>query len=414
MMKGFLSRQLLVALCLFAMHSRFILAQEEVSVQSRSGSDHDTLGNTAQEQGGTASQVTDSSPPKTPALQNTQPKDSAKASGKHGSFVVAPIPISSPALGSGVVPVGAYIFPISKNDEVSPPSVIGAAALFTNNGSRAFAIAGQLYFARDTYKATAVYGRGNLNYDLYGSGISAGLKLPIKQAGQVFQGEFLRRIGFQFFLGPRFTTGTSLITARPTSRETPPPPPDLGISTNLTAIGIRLTRDTSQNRFYPLEGSFFEFTADFLSQTLGSKYSFQSYRTSVSKYWGWGEKQVLAYNGYACATGGKPPFYGNCIYGANSELRGYIAGEYFDRYMLTTQLEYRLALPLRLGVVGFGGIGEAIPGGDQNLFKNNSFLPAGGTGLRFVLSREYHVNLRSDFAWGKDGHTFSLGIGEAF
>jgi hypothetical protein len=126
------------------------------------------------------------------------------------------------------------------------------------------------------------------------------------------------------------------------------------------------------------------------------------------------KNQVLAYNAYFCATGGKPPFYGNCIYGANNELRGYVAGKYFDRYLVATQLEYRLALPMRFGVVAFGGIGEAIPGGDQLLFTNNSFLPGGGGGLRFQLSKKYHVNLRADIAGGKDGHTFSMGLGEAF
>jgi hypothetical protein len=115
---------------------------------------------------------------------------------------------------------------------------------------------------------------------------------------------------------------------------------------------------------------------------------------------------------YFCATGGKPPFYGNCIYGANNELRGYVADKYFDRYLVATQFEYRLALPMRFGVVAFGGVGEAFPGGDQLLFTNNSFLPGGGP--RFPLSKQYHVNLRADIAWGKDGHTFSLGLGDAF
>ncbi|HTR22423.1 MAG TPA: hypothetical protein VMI10_00445 [Terriglobales bacterium] len=82
--------------------------------------------------------------------------------------------------------------------------------------------------------------------------------------------------------------------------------------------------------------------------------------------------------------------------------------------MLTTQVEYRLTLPMRFGVVAFGGIGEAIPGGDQLLFRNNNFLPGGGGGLRFQLSKQYHVNLRADLAGSKDGHTFSLGMGEAF
>lgn len=80
--------------------------------------------------------------------------------------------------------------------------------------------------------------------------------------------------------------------------------------------------------------------------------------------------------------------------------------------MLATKLEYRLELPKRLGLVVFGGLGGVIPGGDQ-LLVTSKFLPGGG-GLRFQLSKKYHVNLRADIAQGTDGHTFSMGFGEAF
>jgi hypothetical protein len=136
--------------------------------------------------------------------------------------------------------------------------------------------------------------------------------------------------------------------------------------------------------------------------------------TLFSKYWSLSENQVLAYNAHFCEPGGRPPFYGNCTYGTSNELRGYVAGRYFDRYMVATQLEYRLALPWRFGVVGFGGVGEAIPGGDQLLFRNNNFLPSGGGGLRFLLSKEYHVNLRADIAQGTDGHRFRWGLVRRF
>jgi len=89
----------------------------------------------------------------------------------------------------------------------------------------------------------------------------------------------------------------------------------------------------------------FGFTADFFSQGLGSKYSFQSYKFNFNKYWGLTPNQVIASGSFVCFTGGEPPFYGNCIYGTDSKLRGYTAGRYLDRYMLGTQLEYRLALP---------------------------------------------------------------------
>jgi Omp85 superfamily domain len=333
-----------------------------------------------------------------------------------GEFVVAPIPISSPALGSGIIPVLGYIFPLRNNDNVSPPSVIGAAGLITDNGSRAFAVGGQLFIKRDTYRITTTFFQGNLNYNLYGIGAvagNAGVKLPLKQDGAAFLGEFLRRLMFKFFLGPRVLTGHSVVTRRPGPSVTVPIPPDTVLRTSLTSLGFSIQRDTRPNRFYPTTGTAFEFTSDFFADAFGSKYSFQSYRVTFNKYGSLSKNQVLAYNAFFCATGGQPPFYGNCIYGTRNELRGYEAGRYLDRYMIATQLEYRLVLPKRFGLVGFGGIGGVAPGG-RDFFRNNAFLPAGGAGLRFMLSKTYHVNLRADLAAGKNEHTFSMGVSEAF
>ena len=36
-----------------------------------------------------------------------------------------------------------------------------------------------------------------------------------------------------------------------------------------------------------------------------------------------------------------------------------------------------------------------------------------GTGIRFLMSKKCHVNLRTDFAWGRDSFTWAVGVGEA-
>jgi outer membrane protein assembly factor BamA len=332
-----------------------------------------------------------------------------------GSFVAAPLPIVSPAIGSGLVPVVGYIFPFEEKSAKSQPSVIGAAGLVTNNGSGGFGLGGNLYLKDGLYQLKSAYARGNIDYNLYGVGYAngnTGLKLPLEQAGQVFFIEFMRNIGWEFYLGARFVNGSSRITLKPSSGETPPIPPDVGLNTDLRALGVELVRDSRPNRFFPLKGSLIDFTGDFFAKGIGSKYSFQSYKFTFNKYVSIGEKQVLAYNLHLCGTGGEPPFYGNCVYGTNNELRGYTAGRYLDRYMFATQLEYRLVLPWRFGLVAFGGIGEVAPGADK--FRGDHFLPAAGTGIRFLLSKKYHVNLRTDFAWGKDNFTWSMGVGEAF
>jgi hypothetical protein len=109
-----------------------------------------------------------------PSSQVAVQPDQPKKSGCRGSWVVAPLPISSPALGTGVIPVLGYIFPFRKGDEVSPPSVVGAAGLVTNNRTRGFAAYADLFIREDTYRITSLYVRGNFNYDLYGVGIAAG------------------------------------------------------------------------------------------------------------------------------------------------------------------------------------------------------------------------------------------------
>jgi hypothetical protein len=104
-----------------------------------------------------------SAQPTAPAKPETQPEKKKKLGGP-GAFVVAPIPISSPAIGSGIVPVVGYIFPFSTKDKVSPPSTVGVAGLITNNGSRGFVVGGQLFLKENTYEITSGFAHGNVNY----------------------------------------------------------------------------------------------------------------------------------------------------------------------------------------------------------------------------------------------------------
>jgi hypothetical protein len=137
--------------------------------------------------------------PTTSSATETQDEEkSAKAEEKkkeeekkahRGAIVVAPLPIVSPAIGSGIVPVMGYIFPLQLNKEHPEPSVIGVAGLATNNGTRGFGIGGDVYLKEARYEIKAVYVHGNIDYNLYGVGYvngNAGLKLPLVQTGQFF------------------------------------------------------------------------------------------------------------------------------------------------------------------------------------------------------------------------------------
>jgi hypothetical protein len=64
--------------------------------------------------------------------------------------------------------------------------VIAAAGLVTDNGSRGFAVAAQVYLKENRYRITSACMRGNLNNDIYSSGSAESAKLPLNQTGQVF------------------------------------------------------------------------------------------------------------------------------------------------------------------------------------------------------------------------------------
>src|ERR1043165_2086211 len=79
-------------------------------------------------------------------------KDQEPAKEKRGSLVIAPIPISSPAFGSGLLLITAYVFKVDKEDQVSPPSWGGVAGAFTNNGSRGLATGAKLLITAYVFK----------------------------------------------------------------------------------------------------------------------------------------------------------------------------------------------------------------------------------------------------------------------
>ena len=78
--------------------------------------------------------------------------------------------------------------------------------------------------------------------------------------------------------------------------------------------------------------------------------------------------------------------------------------------MLMTQVEYRLNLPGRHGMVFWGGVGAIAD--DISEFSSDKLLPNGGVGYRFEVKPR--VNLRLDMAWGDGDTGFYFNVNEAF
>lgn len=334
---------------------------------------------------------------------------------KRGSLVIAPIPISSPAFGSGLLLITAYVFKLNKQDMVSAPSWVGVAGAFTNNGTRALALGGKLYLQENKYQTTVAVAKGRANLDFFGIGRIPGrspISVPLSMDGSIFFGEVLRNVGRNIFIGPRYqfrklSAGIDGI-APPGGFEVP----DIDRKSNSAALGLHVQRDRRDSTFYPKKGTLIDFTADFFDQTWGSRREYQTYKVAYNGFNELGNRQVLAYRAMACTANGSVPFYDLCLFGLNNDLRGYTTGEFQNRRMFAAQGEYRLELRKRLGLVAFGGVGGVARRWTE--FRSDQLLPAAGVGLRFKLDKQNHINYRIDLAVGREGRTISIGIGEAF
>ncbi|MEJ2109440.1 MAG: BamA/TamA family outer membrane protein [Acidobacteriota bacterium] len=180
----------------------------------------------------------------------------------------------------------------------------------------------------------------------------------------------------------------------------------------VSGLKAQIERDSRDNQFYPEKGSVLSISADFNEEAFGSDFTFQKYGISHQSYFQFRRHHILAYTITACDIEGKAPFFNQCMLGSSADLRGYATGQHQDRRMIAGQAEYRLGLPWRFGAVGFMGAGAVA---DQwSNFKSEEILPGGGIGLRFLLAKSNHVNLRFDYAWGKEGSAWYVGLGEAF
>jgi len=95
-------------------------------------------------------------------------------------------------------------------------------------------------------------------------------------------------------------------------------------------------------------------------------------------------------------------------YGNSTYLRGYYQGNFRTSNAFTSQIELRTNVIGRFGVVTFAGMGQL-----WHMGINHRLYTYGG-GLRFKIDRESNVNIRFDYALGKNSSGFYIGFGEAF
>ena len=180
---------------------------------------------------------------------------------------------------------------------------------------------------------------------------------------------------------------------------------------NIPGAGALITWDSRNNAFSPTKGEFFEVSmTSFENQPKDFDYS--NYIFDFRKYIETRRNEVVAFQIYFNFNKGSIPILSLASMGGHSLMRGYYSGRFRDKDLVAAQVEYRMHVWKRFGVVGFAGAGQV-----SNHLEDlgiNQFKVAIGAGLRVALKPQERLNLRLDYGVARNSQGFYLTVAEAF
>lgn len=348
------------------------------------------------------------------AQQAASPAEPEKK--KKRDLLIAPVPLSSPATGTGLALGGVAFY----NPNHEPQQwVTGGGIVYTDNGTKGLGGFHSMSFGQDRFRIKLVASYIDANSDYYGIGAADGdrgesLDLSNKQLSIQLQG--LMRIFRHGFAGVRYKLTTNDATPDVDADAPPspvvPPPPD-ALTATQSVIGPVFAYDSRDSATQPRRGIYASATWLIGIKALGDSYAHDKLQLSSNIYFPFGPKTVLATRASVCSAGGDVPYYDLCLFGSGADLRGYAGGRYRDRASWAVQGELRQTFTRRWGGVAFFGLGGIAPSA-SGILTDSNLLPSAGVGVRYRPFKDNDVQLRLDVAKGKNDHGVYFSISESF
>ena len=304
-----------------------------------------------------------------------------------------------------------FNFHINKKDKISPASQVQFGAAYTQNNQILLYLPFSLFWKERQHVAYGEVGYYRYSYNFFGAG-DFGTNQAQNYDANFFRLRlnYLRELKNRWYIGGRIwyedyeissnepgLIGEQIIRGDEGGR--------------VLGFGLILNQDKRDNVFFPRKGHFIELVShpDF---TPISDFNFWRNRADFRLYSSLSKKVVWANQFFVDLVSGSPPFFSMAMLGGQRRMRGMFEGRYRDRNALLFQSELRADIYKRFGAVAFISAGNVAFQSSE--FAVNKTVLAGGAGLRFVLDKEKHLNLRLDFAASRDHRDFYFTIGEAF
>ncbi len=333
---------------------------------------------------------------------------------KWNTFAGLPIIYFLPETSFGFGAAGIYAFRFKKFGYEQRPSQVRFVTSYTVNGQLVTLFRYNLFLKNAAYNFRGELGYYRFSYEFYGVGNDATNEdeETFKVNFFRFRPEFFKQFNDNWYAGLTYgfedydvvqvLQGGILDEG--------------GIKGNkggtISNFGAGIIFDNRDNVFATHKGYYIELSALHNSPSFGSDFSFSRLTFDARTYITNKKYHTLALNAYSILHAGEPPFNELAFLGGSRRGRGYYPGRFRDRNLFIVQAEYRFPLFWYLGGVTFGSYGGVAR--NLNDFQLPNFRYNVGLGLRFAVNPADRINIRIDYAIGKETSGFYLTVGEAF
>ncbi|AUD05396.1 BamA/TamA family outer membrane protein [Spirosoma pollinicola] len=330
---------------------------------------------------------------------------------RRAQFIPLPVVYYTPETHLGCGLLGVYLF---RTDSAARTSNVDLALIHTLNGQTVIEPTYTIFTHHEHYliRGMMLYTQFPEFYYGLGNETADSQKELISYKSFRAYNRFLRQVKTGLFIGLQQQYVKTFDVNR--SSETPFPMNTLigGLGSVVNGMGVAAVLDTRDNIYSPVRGWYADVSSMLYGRVLGSQFAFTNYTIDVRRYKLLSPTTVLAVQGFANLNVGEVPFKLAATLGGPFVLRGYYNGRYRDNHALVFQAEVRQQLIGRLGGVVFASAGNVA--NVLSEFSPTEWKVAGGGGLRFLISRKEHLNLRFDVAVGQQTHGIYVNISEAF
>lgn len=214
---------------------------------------------------------------------------------------------------------------------------------------------------------------------------------------------FLKKLSYKWFLGLQYRF-LSIWNVDPLENQQAINDvlfPDFG-DFRISGLGLHVLYDSRDNVLNSKSGNFSELRSDHYGGILGGNYAFHTISLDLRKFFSLHpqKKQVLATRFYGVFNRGQVPFFDMPQTGNLYSTRGYVLSRYKGRHFASAEAEYRFHIWKPIGATTFANL-HSVSEIDNKFHKIN---PAAGIGLRYLLNKSEDINVRLDFAIGRDGN----------